>query len=170
MGQAWCEDCASFAEVTIAVARLQGMLQDLERRVPLPPPHASVAMVVLQDAHHTLGALVAAHQLRRIGVSVRLILGQDMPEIAQCIETAGFEAIFISATRHERLEALGRLVKYIRRRAKTAVPIVLGGTVLDQNLDIKRLTGVDHMCNDPKEAAKRCGLMQAFAGMAVGLQ
>ena len=161
LGDDWCVDQLSFADVTIGSARLQGMLRDLETGtvMPVPLPGApQVLMVVRQDEYHTLGALVAARYLRRHGVIVRLALGLEDRRIARMAHDAQFDVIMISASGSERLESLRNLIKIIRQGNGHTPPIIVGGTVLEKRSDIKTLTDADHVCNDPEEALKLCGL------------
>ena len=169
MGDQWCKDEASFADVTIAVARLQGMLRDL-----MPPAAQanankvvagpSVLMVVLARDYHTLGAGVAAAQLRRSGVSCRLLMDKPVKVVAEEVSKSSYDAIMISASDGERLEHIRECILNIRKTAKQHVPIIVGGSLLSQKLDIKALTGADHVESDPKRALQKCGLIVSNQG------
>ncbi|MEO0358604.1 MAG: cobalamin-dependent protein [Pseudomonadota bacterium] len=162
-GDSWCVDQLSFADVTIGSARLQAMVRELDVMIRHPEPQSSVLMIVLKDAYHTLGAMVATSQLRRGGVAVRLLLGQDLKEPPNQLENLYFDAVMVSASSTERVETLRELVKYIRKTGHGSVPIIIGGSILDHNNDLKTRTGADYTLNDPIEAAKQCGLMTPFA-------
>lgn len=162
LGEMWCADEVSFAEVTIGVARLQSMLRDCapevraERRED--PNAPNVLLIVRQDDFHTLGAMVAAGQLRRRGLSVRLSLGQPDSAVIEIIGTRSFDAILISASSSERLESVEDLIKSIRMCTEPVAPIVLGGTILDTDRDVRALTGADFTTSDAEEALRLCGL------------
>lgn len=162
LGDRWCEDSVSFAEVTIGVARLQSILRDVlpdwadeTRSDPMAP---NVLMVVRADQYHTLGAMVAAAQLRRAGISIRLSLGLEDSETVELVARKRFDAIMISASGSERLESVRILVEKIRAGSRPVPPIVLGGTILDTDRDARTLTGADHCTSDPQEALRLCGL------------
>lgn len=160
LGAGWSEDVTSFAEVTIGTSRLQAMVREVEdtRARPMPADTASILVVVGQECFHTLGALIVTAQLRRMGFSVRLSLGHSDVEVTAMLCDMPFDAVLLSASRSERLDLIGRMVDNIRAAVVPAPPIVLGGTILDQEIDVKSLTGVDHTSKDPKEALDMCGL------------
>ena len=168
LGDDWCRDEVGFADVTIGVARLQGILRDLERewfRTSDPLAATGAALVIVcQDEYHTLGATVLAGQLRRMGISVRLSMGQTHSERMDLIENNDFDMIMVSMSRTENLESTRKLVKNIRSACKGRVPIVLGGTVTERKIDLQALTGADHVVNDPKEALRLCGLKTHHKG------
>ena len=158
-GESWCSANMSFADVAIGVARLQGMTRDLATRRARTGNAATVLLIVPQDAYHTLGASVLADQIRRLGVSVKLSLGHSVPELQDLLETHHFDAVMISAAACERLDSIRKLVKTVKANAFGAPPVVVGGTVLDQETDIRTLTGADHISNNAQEALRLCGLM-----------
>lgn len=162
MGAAWCSDGMSFADVTIGSARLQGLLRDLIRRAT--PSHSSypmapqVLMVVRQDDHHTLGAMVATQKLRRIGVGVHMSIGEPDREILSLIAARDFDLVMVSSSGSEMLKTLGKFIKNARGRTDRAIPVAVGGTALVGTEDIAAMTGADFATADPEEALRRCGL------------
>lgn len=164
LGDEWFLDNASFADVTIGTARLQAMVRDLDDLIEHRQPHAGVLMIVLENCYHTLGAVVATSQLRRNGISVRLSIGQNAKTIKNLFETSDFDAVMISASLTARLEIIRNLVKHIRNKGNGSTPVVIGGTILEQQTDVKTLTGADYTLTDPIKAAEQCGLMNQYAG------
>ena len=102
MGYQWCVDRMSFASVTIGVSRLQGMLRDLGPHWTgdrmMDPTAPSVLLVVPENVHHTLGAIVLSGQLRRRGISVKLMLGEPPEAVAVQLRRCRYAAVFISAS------------------------------------------------------------------------
>lgn len=162
MGELWCSDQLSFAEVTIGVARLQSILRDLgpdwagDRFAQSGA--ATILLVVAEGEFHTLGAMVMAGQLRRKGFSVSLSLGLHTADIEKKFRQTSFDAVFVSASRGEKLEKLRKIVEALRNALACVTPIVIGGTLLEIETDIAVLTGADVVTNDPDEALKLCGL------------
>jgi len=162
-GAAWSDGGHSFAEVTIGVGRLQGWLRELDRMGPgagrdafcLDAPE--VLLVVAEGAHHTLGAMVAMAQFRRLGALVRLSLGQDARMVGRMARSQHFDMVAISAAGNEDLDFLAELISCIRSGAVCAPDIVLGGEILNHNPDAPSLIGADHATSDPKEALRLCG-------------
>ena len=164
LGDLWCEDEMSFAEVTIGTARLMGLLRDLgpewRADVTLDGDAGAVLLLVAHDVHHTLGATVLAGQLRRRGLSVRSGIGLRPEEVGRLLVQARFDAVFVSSSRGENLETLRKLVDCVRKAASPVPPIVLGGTILDVHdlADLKALVGADLVTCDSDEALEICGL------------
>ncbi|MEL6642443.1 MAG: cobalamin B12-binding domain-containing protein [Pseudomonadota bacterium] len=162
MGEQWCEDQMGFADVTIGVARLQRAMRDLSID---PRQHAnagrgtvSILVAVAEGDYHTLGAMVLTEQFRRIGVSVRLLLGDDARDTQRIVATGDFDAIFFSLAVAEGLGPLRDLIDQVRQVLPKPTPIVVGGAVGTSGLNIKKLTGADHATTDLKEALRLCGL------------
>ncbi len=160
LGEAWCEDELSFADVSIGTARLQAMLHELAPEWPdavapgLDAP--DLLLIVMSDCHHTLGAMVAAAQLRRKGCSVRISLGQSRADLIGVLRNGRFDAIMISASSAECLEKVQNLVKNIRRTVLRCPPIILGGTLLEVEPEAEMLSGVDHATSDPGRVLDLC--------------
>lgn len=168
LGAAWCEDGLSFADVTIGSARLQGLLREIGRdwgvdaaRDPMAP---GVLLVVMADEFHTLGALVAASQLARLGVSVKLLVGRSEAEVLQTVAFGQFDAILLSAAQGEKLEVLRDMIESIRIAAVRPIPVVIGGSLLSRTDDAKAGTGADHATTDLREALRACGLRTSAPG------
>jgi methanogenic corrinoid protein MtbC1 len=160
-GEAWSDSGHSFAEVTIAVARLQGWLRELDdggRDDPFRFDSPEVLLVVAEGSQHTLGAMVAMSCFRRCGALVRLSLGQDARTIGQIVRSHHFDMVAISAAGNEDLEFLAGVINSIRSGIGPAPRVVLGGEILNQLPDAVALVGADHGTSDPGEALSLCGL------------
>lgn len=160
-GAAWCEDRMSFAEVTIGCARIQSWLRDLDRSLQVPPPAfsaPSVLLVLQAEAYHTLGAMVAMSQFRRLGASVKLALGPSLDTLAAMVQDDAFDLVALSASASERLEKLRLMVNKVRDAGNPVPKIVVGGCLLELEPDAKILTGADFATSSPKEALEKFGL------------
>lgn len=161
LGAEWCEDQLGFADVTIGASRLQSVLRDLTERTAIKPKAGTstgVAVVVLADEFHTLGAMVLTAQLRRMGISVRLMLGAQEDDAIRNVRADKFDAILISASHTESLAALEKFVKNLKREAGRDTPIIIGGPILSLEQDVKRATGADFATSDIGEALRACRL------------
>ncbi|TCP39139.1 cobalamin B12-binding domain-containing protein [Rhodovulum marinum] len=162
LGERWCRDELSFADVTIGAARLQAILRELsapwvtDAMTPADAPN--VMLIVPLEEYHTLGGMTATSQLRRMGISVCLCLGQSEDEILQKVASRRFDMIAISVSCRHKLDAARRLVGQLRAAAEDHVPIVIGGRVAEGEDDVCALTGADHATADPREALKLCGV------------
>lgn len=167
LGRLWCEDGLGFADVTIGTARLQGLLRDLSLQLDYPTDRkneSGVAVVVLADEYHTLGAMVLTTQLRRLGISVRLMLGVSNQLALMELRQDRYDAVFISASHTESLDNLSKFVDKIRKQTKRNTPIVVGGPVIGQSADVKAATGADVATSDVFEAVRSCRLKTFHGG------
>ena len=162
MGDAWCKDEMSFAGVTIGVSRLQSMLRDLgpawagDNLAQADAP--TILLVVGHEVYHTLGAMVLAGQLRRKGISVTLLLGAGPDELVSSLSLGAYDALFISASIGESLDNLRRMVDSVRAKLREPPPVVIGGTILDNEIDVRATIGADFASKNPDEAITFCGL------------
>jgi len=162
LGERWCRDELSFADVTIGAARLQAILRELSAPWVTDALTAAdapnVMLIVPLEEFHTLGGMTAASQLRRMGISVCLCLGQSEEEVLQKVASRRFDMIAISVSCRQKLDSARRLVGELRAHAGDGVPIVIGGRVVEAADDVCALTGADHATVDAREALKLCGV------------
>ena len=164
MGEEWSSDAASFAQVTIGSARLQALLRELSTcwaadRADGAASSAAAVVIVPQHTHHTLGASLLSTQLRRIGLSVRLCVGMDPRALKVTLDNGKFDAVIISASSGDRLDAVRMLVDIARSSgAQGGPPIVLGGTIMETQGDVRRATGADLATVNLLEAMDFCRL------------
>ena len=164
LGVEWCEDDLGFAQVTVGSARLQGLMHELSRRTrPQSASDFGVAVMVIGEEYHTLGALVLTSQLRRLGVSVRLLIGARGGVVAQDVADGHFDAVFISASHSETLEDLAKFVKILKREMNAGTPIIIGGPILENCEDVAASTGAHFATSDVVEALRVCQLKTSRA-------
>ncbi len=181
LGEAWVGDEMSFAAVTVGTARLQALLRDLAERSG-PPERGGgdggTALLVLREGDdHSLGAMIAAAQLRRAAVSVRLSVGRPDDEVLDLVRGGGFDMIALSAGAAQDPQVLGGFVALVRAAADRPVGIAVGGSIVsaeayaaDHGLDrIRTACGADHVGTDIVHAAVACGVIgPARRGGAAG--
>jgi len=164
LGDDWCMDELSFSSVTIGTARLQYLLREIgpsnadEVHWDEKSETQTVLLLLARDVDHTLGIMVLANQLRRRGFSVKLSIGEDAEHLMTTLSDSKFDAIFVSACQTDDLAGLQGLVTNIRMSLNKPAPIILGGYVVEQNVDAKSLTGVDKVTNVLDEALEFCAL------------
>lgn len=160
LGVMWLDDRIGFAQVTIATARLQGLLTQLAppwSSSPLEPGEGVRSLMILPDNDsHTLGPHVATAQMRRIGASVRLLFAPDPKTLLRILDEDRYDLVMFSCSRTESLATVGQMVKRIRTDMDGTPPIALGGLVLDLTDRIKEKTGVDLVSSDIRVALKLC--------------
>jgi len=162
LGERWCRDELSFADVTIGASRLQAILREMSAS-PMACPvtgteAANVMLIVPHDEYHTLGGMAAASQMRRMGLSVCLCLGQTEEELLQKAATRDFDMVAVSLSCRDKLGAVRRLIDALRRTLRPDVPIMIGGRVVGEVDDIRGASGADIATSDPREALRLCGV------------
>lgn len=161
IGEQWVSDELTFAEVTIGAARMQELARMLGGRgsaVPTTIPLGFNALLIIpKEEQHTMGAFVAADQLRRRGMWVHMAIGQDASELHRTVSNDHFSMVGISAASRGSLKSVKSIVQ-ILRDCDDSIPIVLGGNILNIVKDVKPESGVDHVTSDPTEAIEVCGL------------
>jgi len=166
-GTAWSFSDRSFAEVTVAVARLQGWLRDLEpgnRDAPFDMDAPEVLLVVADGTQHTLGAMVAMSRFRRLGSHVRLSMGQPASAVADTVRRGHVDMVALSGASGNDLDFLARLAHLLLREVASRPKIVVGGEILNQMSDVAGHIGADIASSDPEEALTLCGLTVSKTG------
>ena len=160
LGERWFGNTLSFADVTIGAARLQETIRSLSRKLdrPVQLNGDCILLVVPRNEHHTLGIFVAAHAFRRLGIDVQLAVGQHPRQVAQLVKKHRFAAVCITASGRRSLAAARDFVETIRSSVPRITPIVVGGSVTMLDLDIKSMTGADHVTSDPQRVIEVCRL------------
>jgi methylmalonyl-CoA mutase cobalamin-binding subunit len=174
LGAEWLSDETGFCDVTIATARLQVLVRGIGTRwegdaVHLPG-RKTVLMLVPEGHDHTLGAVVAAGQLRRMDLSVCLRLAPTRRELTDLLRSRVFDAAMISVGDAGRLEVCRKLVETLRVFAPRPLPILAGGSALVEPEELKRRTGVDYVTSDLADAVAFCGLGRSYAEATAGTE
>ena len=163
LGRGWEEDWATFAQVSIGSARLQALLREIgtdwsadtvERQ-----DGATALLIVPRREQHTMGPLAVSGWLRRQGISVCLRMAPAEAELGDLLAQRRFDATMISVACRETLDVCPALIKTLRRETANAMPIALGGAVLERDQDFGAVSGVDSVTNDLSNAVRALGLV-----------
>ncbi|ETX29715.1 cobalamin B12-binding domain-containing protein [Roseivivax isoporae] len=162
LGRDWETDRASFAEVSVASARLQSLLGELaphwSDRLPDAADTALSALLVLTtDEPHTLGPHLVTAQLRRRGVLVRTLYGAGPAEVAAALDQGPRTDMVLFSCAHRRhLAFVAGIMSGLRKLGARRPPAILGGVVLDHETALEKRTGVDLVTNDVQSALTFC--------------
>lgn len=166
IGAAWHDDVIDILDATVATTRLQNLLRELGRAWHAddssPAGEGSVLMIAPEGEQHVLGALIAAAQLRRRGISVTVELCPPWPRIEERLINYRFDAVFLSVGNYDSLEKAATIVKTIRGRMKLSVPVLAGGSIpMDMDV-VRRAIGADFATRDIRAALEFLGLREAL--------
>ncbi len=155
LGTLWEEDRASFVEVSLAVARIYGVLRGLrgalmqQRR----PTRLSALFAPVPGEQHTLGITMAADLLRSRGWDVTLKLGLDHDALSDAIGRAEHPVIGLTAGSPGSLVPLARLLVAIRMQRPEAL-VMLGGAIVRAGAEDRSFLDVDALAPDVASAER----------------
>jgi MerR family transcriptional regulator, light-induced transcriptional regulator len=170
IGNDWHSDRIDVLEATIATSRLQNLLRELGRVWSAdnadPKMSVSVLMVVPDTEQHTLGAMIATTQMRRLGVSVGVQLLSSPATLEETLRNRRFDAIFFSVGNFDSIDPCRKLVDAARPMVGDTCHFAVGGAVLVDADDLRRITGADIATRNVEQALRQFDLMQSASMVA----
>ncbi|TVS03088.1 MAG: hypothetical protein EA407_07800 [Rhodobacteraceae bacterium] len=134
IGAEWHESEFDILQTSIALSRLQVLLREMGRAWASDRAGQRVGHCVLltlpAGEQHTLGAMIAANQMRRMGVSVKVAFVPGPLEMRRILKESRFSAVFVSLSNRSNLASCGDLIKTIRGDTGGDVPVVCGGGIV----------------------------------------
>lgn len=158
LGQLWSSDVFTFADVTIAVGRLQSQLRALSRTLPSEP---------LQDGHelyhalfcplpgeqHSLGMSMVSDFYRAAGWYVRLADDADPRSVSEALQRHRIDLLGISVTAERHLQSCAAFIRQCRlASANRRLVVLVGGNLLSERPHLANDLGADGMARDAREA------------------
>lgn len=167
LGVAWETDCVSFAQVTMGVARLQAILREIgsswSADAAAVGDETTLLLILPQGEQHTLGAMVLAGRLRRMGMSVSVRIAPTTKELADYVAERAFDGALISIACEDRLETCRKLVKTLKEASNGGLKVAIGGALAEADENVMRLTGADVVTNDIALALQGLGVIGAMS-------
>ena len=153
LGEDWLEDRLTFAQVTIAMAKLQSLTRyyessyctELSYNINQP----EILLIVPIGETHTFGAQMAYRKFKRLGTSPYLAIGYNPKELKDLITTHKFGLIGMSVGDCVNKKNCINLLKDLRSITKDTTPIILGGSVIESNKSFSKELEVDFVSNNP---------------------
>jgi MerR family transcriptional regulator, light-induced transcriptional regulator len=161
LGQAWVDDCMSFADVTMGSARLQAILREISAGWAdnaRSEDMGTILLVIPQGEQHTLGALVLTGQLRRRGVSVCLRIGPTDADLRNLLAQRTFDGAFVSGGQVAMLAVCRALVTVLKDLTDGHLGVAVGGAMLELLPKPLHIAGADAVTNDLNDALASLGL------------
>ncbi|MCH8465435.1 MAG: cobalamin B12-binding domain-containing protein [Roseinatronobacter sp.] len=173
IGHQWHEEEIDILHASMACARMQTVLREIGHAWVSDRSgrqgDGRVLLTLPVGEQHTLGAMLAANQLRRRGVSVKVMLLPEMAELRALIERNRFHAVFISVSNLSSLTPCAAMVRELRMVSGREMPIIIGGGLVSNEIvgndpcRIAEITGADLVTNDIDQALHSCGIQQISA-------
>ena len=160
-GELWVADEISFAEVSIASARLQALVRlamdhlSIDERRTTDAP--IVLVVVSECEPHTLGSVILSSWLTRHGISHELIIGQSFKDVERIVSSEKFDGIFLSVATSALLNEVRNLIARLKDFTPK-VPIIVGGPAVEYCRAELEDTGADVVTSDPQYAMEYLGI------------
>lgn len=153
LGAQWETSEMTFEEVSVAMARIYMILDDLRRR--FPPAFATetprLAFAAVPGEQHTLGVEMAADMFRRSGWEVTHLVYMTHDEIVEAAQDVDIVLLGLSASGRRQRAALLKLVVALRV-VRPDLKIILSGEITNREPDLIAQIGIDAIVRDVPSA------------------
>ncbi|GJD29603.1 hypothetical protein PMNALOAF_0838 [Methylobacterium adhaesivum] len=157
LGVLWEEDLCDFAEVTVAMGRLQRVMHEITRRFGGETPQhrhgRSILLMPCPGEAHSFGLAVVEQLFRDAGWDVTSTLRDPEMDPLQRIRTTWFDMVGVSLACETLLPNLVGAVSVLRRHSQNrAVRVMVGGPVFTADPDSCKCVGADATAGDARHA------------------
>jgi MerR family transcriptional regulator, light-induced transcriptional regulator len=160
IGQMWTDDLRDFTDVTIALTRLQSMVNELIPRFQSEddkrPTDRSALLIPCPGEQHSLGVSMITEYFRRAGWLVHAEAPVTLAELKQTVQKNRFDVVGFSASCDRFIDDLTAAIRVTRKASKNrSVGILVGGDLFNRRPDLVSVVGADAMAGDGREAIRR---------------
>jgi len=160
LGDYWNDDRSSFADVTIALGKLQQILHELSRRTTHAQEmhrHGRTALFATAPTEqHTFGLLVIEEFFRRAGWRTWCEPGGTSAELAQMVGAHWYDVFGLSVSCDTQLEQVTSIITSVRRSSKNqSIRIMVGGRLFIERPELAAAVGADVTASDGNEAVSK---------------
>lgn len=157
LGGLWEEDYCDFTDVTIALGRLQNLLQALSPQLgaeaALPANARRVLLVPSPGEQHTFGLSMVAEFFVHAGWEVASGKGAYRDEAVDMVSREWFDVIGFSVGSEVRLDWLTACIASVRQLSRNpTIGVLVGGPVFTANPELSAVVGADATSKDGKQA------------------
>lgn len=157
LGEFWSDDQVSFADVTIALGRLQQVVRELSLHDPVDEGFVSNGRAALfapaPGEQHTFGLVIIEEFFRRSGWRTWTELSGAITEILGAVQAHRFDVFGMTASSDERLDQIAPMIMSIRGASRNRdISIMVGGRLFLERPELVARIGADAMAADAKEA------------------
>ncbi len=167
LGQLWTEDLCSFADVTVGLARLQGLVREYSPAfmpsVEAHDPRRSALLMPVPGEQHTFGLVMVAEFFLRAGWEVRCDPMASGEEVSSTVRNRWFAVAGISVGNNDRLDSVAALIRLVRREScNRGIGVMVGGRVFAEKPELAGLVGADATATDGRQAALQAETLLAL--------
>jgi methanogenic corrinoid protein MtbC1 len=153
LGELWESDATDFANVTLAVGRLQLIMRQLGdiffEQGSAPDGGESALLTTIPGEQHSFGLSMVAEFFRRAGWNLCTGPFSSHQELTSLVHNHWFDVVGFSVSSDRRLQELKQDIQNIRRDSRNKnVGIILGGPMMALNPNLVALMGADIMSLD----------------------
>ena len=157
LGKLWDEDLCDFADVTVALCRLQQLLRELsaafEAEAQAAPCFHSALLVAAPGEQHTFGVFILQEFFRRAGWDVHGGSAGTADELLGLVQNGAFSLIGLSVSNEASVGDLSAVVRDIREVASPRIPaIIVGGRFFFEHPECVAEVGADATAKDGRRA------------------
>jgi MerR family transcriptional regulator, light-induced transcriptional regulator len=167
LGQLWTEDLCSFADVTVGLARLQGLVRQYSPAfmpsVEARDPRRTALLLPVPGEQHTFGLVMVAEFFLRAGWDVHCDpLARD-EDVSAAVRQRWFAVAGISVGNNDRLDGVAALIRLVRRESRNrGIGVMVGGRVFAEKPELAGLVGADATATDGRQAALQAETLLAL--------
>lgn len=167
LGQLWEEDLCSFADVTVGLVRLQGLVREYSPAfmpsVEARDPRRSALLIPVPGEQHTFGLVMVTEFFLRAGWEVQSDPMASNEDVSGAVRKHWFAVAGISVGNNDRLEGVATLIRTIRREScNRGIGIMVGGRIFAEKPELAGLVGADATATDGRQAALQAETLLAL--------
>lgn len=158
LGELWMADECSFAEVSMAMARLQVVLREVGPAFRSAVEYVNKGRRLLLSPaageQHTFGLLILAELFVRAGWDV---WGGAAPgdDVVRLVRNEWFDVVGLSVGCSPRLDSLAVEIRRIRAASRNrSIGVMVGGTIFNEHPELVAQVGADATAVDGREAPR----------------
>lgn len=157
LGELWTADLCGFADVTVALGRLQQLLRELGpafRGEAGQRGHGRRALLVPTPGdQHTFGLVMVAEFFARAGWDVWSGPAASRAELVGLVRGSWFAVVGLSVGGECRLDGLAATIRAIRRASRNrSIGVLVGGPVFVERPELAVIVGADATAVDGRQA------------------
>ena len=157
LGEFWEDDRVSFADVTIALGRLQHIVRELSIQGPQETTAASFGRSALfapaPGEQHTFGLIIIEEFFRRSGWRTWAELSGSIDEVVSAVQAHHFDLFGMTAGSDDRLDQIAPMVMSVRKASRNRnITVMVGGRLFIERPELVAKIGADAMATDARQA------------------